>query len=155
MTVDLLTLREPRLNPLPRLGAYLNKPLQPTVTRPPTGPWAPAGSRQRLNAGRSAAGERKMGLFRSLQSLLFGHTDECVTEEQWLACATNPTWMVNAVRDDVSPRKLRLFAVACLRCLFPCVQGVYGQDKAARMADMAERLRGGDRVGIRVGGGPP
>ncbi len=91
-----------------------------------------------------------MGLFRSLQSLLFGHTDECVTEEQRWACATNPTWMVNAIRDDVSPRKLRLFAVACLRCRFSCVrcrfscvQGVYGQDKAARMADMAERFAEG------------
>jgi hypothetical protein len=29
----------------------------------------------------------------------FGHTEECVTEEQWLACATDPAWMVNAIRD--------------------------------------------------------
>ena len=42
----------PSIRIVTRSTTQPNKPLQPTVTRPPTGPSAPAGSRQRLNAGR-------------------------------------------------------------------------------------------------------
>jgi hypothetical protein len=37
-----------------------------------------------------------------------------MTEEEWLAC-TNPTPLLECVRDRASERKLRLFAVACCR----------------------------------------
>ena len=65
-----------------------------------------------------------------------------MTEEQWLACTTNPTWMVNAIRNQVSSRKLRLFAVACIRSLLPCVRDVY-QDNVVRVADLAEQVAEG------------
>jgi hypothetical protein len=65
-----------------------------------------------------------------------------VTEQQWLTCATNSTWMVNAIRDRVSDRKLRLFAVACIRSILPQVREVH-QDEVARVAEVAERFAEG------------
>jgi hypothetical protein len=72
----------------------------------------------------------------------FRHTEEYVTEEQWLAGATNPTWMVNAIRDKVTPRKLRLFAVACVRLFLPGARDAY-RDEAARAVGIAERFAEG------------
>jgi hypothetical protein len=65
-----------------------------------------------------------------------------VTEVQWLTCATNPTWMVNAIRNRVSARKLRLFAVACVRSILPRVRDVHRED-VVRVLDVAERFAEG------------
>jgi hypothetical protein len=83
-----------------------------------------------------------------LLSESFGPQEECVTEQQWLAGATNPTWMVNDIRDKVSPRKLRLFAVACVRPLLPFARvppfaGEAYRDQAARVIGIAERFAEG------------
>jgi hypothetical protein len=65
-----------------------------------------------------------------------------VTELEWLACMTNPTWMVNAIRSQVSDRKLRLFAVACVRSILPQAREVHRQE-VARVADIAEAFAEG------------
>jgi hypothetical protein len=50
--------------------------------------------------------------------------------------------MVNAIRSQVSARKLRLFAVACVRSILPQTQDVH-RDEVARVADVAERFAEG------------
>lgn len=65
-----------------------------------------------------------------------------MTEEQWQACTTNPTWMVNAVHDRVSDRKLRLFAVACARSILSQTREIH-RDAVARVANIAEAFAEG------------
>jgi hypothetical protein len=50
--------------------------------------------------------------------------------------------MVNAIRNRVSDRKLRLFAVACVRSILPRAREVHRQD-VARVADIAEAFAEG------------
>jgi hypothetical protein len=42
-----------------------------------------------------------------------------MTEAEWLDCCTNPAGMLDCLRGKTSDRKLRLFAVACCRSVFP------------------------------------
>jgi hypothetical protein len=65
-----------------------------------------------------------------------------MTEEQWLGCTTNPTWMLNHLRGRVSDRKLRLFAVACCRSIFPHVPEARRGDIEPAI-DAAERFADG------------
>ena len=64
-----------------------NMPLQPTVTRPPTGPSAPAGSRQRLNAGRSVAPRLARP---SPHNIMSPHSDSTVRKRTQVAHAPVP-----------------------------------------------------------------
>jgi hypothetical protein len=59
-----------------------------------------------------------------------------VTEAEWLAC-TDPEPMLGFLRDKVSDRKLRLFAVACCRRVWPLIRPWYraGVETAERYAD--------------------
>jgi hypothetical protein len=60
-----------------------------------------------------------------------------VTETQWLACVAAPERMVKAICNRVSDRKLRLFAVACVRSILPRSRDVH-RGTVAQLAEMAE-----------------
>jgi hypothetical protein len=64
-----------------------------------------------------------------------------MTEEQWLGSAANPEWMVNVVGRG-SPRKLRLFAVACCRRILPRV-GDDHKNEIEELVAAAERFADG------------
>jgi hypothetical protein len=61
-----------------------------------------------------------------------------VTEAEWLACA-DPVPMLAFLRRKASPRKLRLFAVACARRL-----GEHNHPLARHAVDVAERFADGE-----------
>src|SRR6267154_1611180 len=61
-----------------------------------------------------------------------------MTEAEWLAC-TDPTPMLDFLRDKASDRKLRLFAVACCRG----VQYLVTHDDLAKSLEVAERFADG------------
>jgi hypothetical protein len=73
---------------------------------------------------------------------MFVEESRNVTEQQWLARGTNPTWMVNAIRHRLPDRKLRLFAVACVRSILLQARAVH-QGEVARVAEIAERFAEG------------
>jgi hypothetical protein len=58
-----------------------------------------------------------------------------MTEADWLAC-TDPEPMLEAVYDQASQRKLRLFAVACCRCVWHLL----ATDDCRRAVKIAERF---------------
>jgi hypothetical protein len=62
-----------------------------------------------------------------------------MTEAEWLACA-NPQKMLEHLRDRLSGRKLRLFAVACCRAIWPLIRG--GQRRTA--VEVAEQYADGE-----------
>jgi hypothetical protein len=66
-----------------------------------------------------------------------------VTQDQWLRCTTDPTWMINAIRNRVSARKYRLFAVACAQLVLPHVPAPY-RESVLDMVEMAERFAEGN-----------
>jgi hypothetical protein len=60
-----------------------------------------------------------------------------MTEDEWLCCA-HPEPLLHALRDGVSPRKGRLFALACCRRLWPLLDDEHGRPAlgaAERCAD--------------------
>jgi hypothetical protein len=61
-----------------------------------------------------------------------------MTEAEWRAC-TDPTTMLESLRGRASHRKLRLFAVACCRRVWPVLR--YGKGQEA--VEMAERFADG------------
>jgi hypothetical protein len=61
-----------------------------------------------------------------------------MTEDQWLAC-DDPTRMVDFIQRDASARKLRLFAVACCRRIWPRIT----DDRSRRAVETAERYADG------------
>lgn len=61
-----------------------------------------------------------------------------MTEEEWMACA-DPTPMVNYLRNKVSDRKLRLFAVACCKRMLHLMT----DDAACNAVQIAERFADG------------
>jgi hypothetical protein len=61
-----------------------------------------------------------------------------MTEMQWLA-SNNPMWMLSFVRERLTDRKMRLFAVACCRSIWHLLT-----DKRSRQAvEIAERYADG------------
>lgn len=60
-----------------------------------------------------------------------------MTEAEWLAC-NNPNEMLLVVREFASARKLRLFAVACCRRVWPLLS-----DEGRRAVEVAERYADG------------
>ncbi|MBL8796905.1 MAG: hypothetical protein JNM56_23590, partial [Planctomycetia bacterium] len=58
-----------------------------------------------------------------------------MTEQEWLECS-DPFAMLDVVRGQVSERKLRLFAVSCVR---PHV-GIWPNDDPSRALDMTEQF---------------
>jgi len=62
-----------------------------------------------------------------------------VTEVEWLAC-TDPTPMLEFLRGKASERKLRLFAVACCRRLWPLLIDERSQCVAELVEQYADRL---------------
>ncbi len=72
-----------------------------------------------------------------------------MTHDQWLRCATDPTWMINAIRNRVSARKLRLFAVACAQQVFPHVLTPF-RAPIMDMLEMAERYAEGNATAAEL-----
>jgi hypothetical protein len=60
-----------------------------------------------------------------------------LTEEQWLAC-TDPEKMLEALRGKASARKLRLFACACVRRLWPLVYDEGGRQAVAAVEQFSD-----------------
>ena len=61
-----------------------------------------------------------------------------MTEAEWLACAdTRP--MLEFLHDKTSDRKLRLFAIACARRVWPLL----ADDRSRRVIEVAEHLAEG------------
>jgi hypothetical protein len=75
-----------------------------------------------------------------------------MTEEQWRACADAQA-MLEFVRGKASERKLRLFAVACVRRVWHLLADAAGR----RVAEQAETYAdgGGRRPAVAVGGTGP
>jgi hypothetical protein len=61
-----------------------------------------------------------------------------MTEAEWLACA-DPTPMLEFLRDRAAPRKLRLFACACVRHIWPLLGGTRSGELSRRAVEVAER----------------
>ena len=61
-----------------------------------------------------------------------------MTEAEWLAC-TDPTPMLEFLGDRASSRKLRLFAVACCRRIWPLITEVHCREAV----EIAERFADG------------
>ena len=63
---------------------------------------------------------------------------EFMTESEWLTCM-NPLPLLDAVWQRASERKLRLFAVACCRRIFP----LFSDERSRRAVEIAERYADG------------
>jgi hypothetical protein len=61
-----------------------------------------------------------------------------MTEAEWLAC-TDPAPMLEFLGDRASSRKLRLFAVACCRRIWPLITEAHCREAV----EVAERLADG------------
>ena len=82
-----------------------------------------------------------------------------MTEDEWQSC-TDPQLMLDSLRDKVSERKLRLFAVACCRLLFFLLKDDRVQQAVLRAEDLPdddaldslllELQRSGDHLGALV-----
>src|SRR5262249_44970887 len=75
-----------------------------------------------------------------------------MTEAEWMVSA-DPAMMLESVRDRISERKLRLFAVACVRRQWPLL----GQDTGRRIVEQVEAYADGKgpRPKVAVGGTGP
>src|SRR5262245_49584362 len=65
--------------------------------------------------------------------------EKTVTESEWLAC-TDPVVMLEFLRGKISDCKLRLFACACCRALFPLIR----DEHSRRAVKTAERYADGE-----------
>jgi hypothetical protein len=70
-----------------------------------------------------------------------------MTEEEWLAC-TDPEPMLRRVRRRASERKLRLFACACCRLVWPLLS----DPRSRRAVEVAERHADGKTTQNRLTG---
>src|SRR5258708_951699 len=68
-----------------------------------------------------------------------------MTEAEWLDC-TDIDSMLKFVRDQVSERKLRLFACACCRRIWPLLT----DERSRRAVEIAERYADGAIDGIEL-----
>jgi hypothetical protein len=70
-----------------------------------------------------------------------------MTEAEWLAC-TDPTKMLEYLRDKASERKLRLFACACCRYLLTSLEQVsLGEERLLQASEVAEERLLSGRLG--------
>jgi len=67
-----------------------------------------------------------------------------MTEQEWLNC-TDPTPMLEFLRGKASDRKLRLFAVACSRRLWACIDAL-GRTAVEVAESFADGLAGPDEM---------
>src|SRR5262245_58347394 len=61
-----------------------------------------------------------------------------MNEREWSACG-DPTLMLNHIRERVSNRRLRLFAVACSRSIWPLL----ADERSRAAVEVAERYADG------------
>lgn len=61
-----------------------------------------------------------------------------MTEQEWVACI-HPRKMLESVRQTATDRKLRLFAVACVRRVWPRLD----DDRSRNSVEVAERYADG------------
>src|SRR5438552_2681124 len=81
---------------------------------------------------------RARGSIPVLTTAPVGKGARAMREENWLGC-TNPTPMLDFVRDRASDRKLRLFAVACCRRIWH----LFKDEGSQRVVEVAERYADG------------